>query len=78
MGKVSMWKLTISQSRKSEYSEYENEHSIEYVNESLSVLTSLIEDLEFSNTEAKTWYKLERIEKASECEERMDDNYESL
>lgn len=73
MGKVSMWKLTISQSRKSEYSEYENEHSIEYENESLSVLTSLIEDLEFSNTEAKTWYKLERIEKEGECDGKPED-----
>lgn len=56
-----MWKLTITQKRKSDYSEGMIDYSVEFFSAELSELTMLIERITHCNSECETEYKLERV-----------------
>lgn len=56
-----MWKLTITQKRKSETSDFMYEESLEFISEKLSKLTNLIEILSGMNSARETSYKIEKM-----------------
>ncbi len=56
-----MWKLTITQKRKSEFSEYMVTESIEFVSENITRLISLIETIYVYETDIETTYKIEKV-----------------
>lgn len=55
-----MWKLTITQKRKSEFSEYMVTESIEFVSRNITRLTALIETISSHETDIETTYKIEK------------------
>jgi len=55
-----MWKLTLMQKRKSEYSDYMNEQKIEFFSEDLFELAITVERL-INHTEVETEFKIERV-----------------
>lgn len=61
-----MWKLTITQKRKSEYSDYMTESKIVFVNENLRELTFLLERMAESEPDVETSYEIEWEEKEGE------------
>lgn len=56
-----MWKLTITQKRKSEFSEYMVTESIEFVSTNITRLTRLIETISVYETDIETTYKIEKV-----------------
>lgn len=63
-GNKDMWKLTITQKRKSEYTDGTISESVEFYHKNISPLTSLIGNLNNHANGIETTYKLERT-----CEE---------
>ena len=64
-----MWKLTIIQKRKSEYSDFMNEEKIVFVSSELSELTMLVERMAHLETAVETTYKIEKVKKEGEGDE---------
>lgn len=57
-----MWKLTIKQSRKVEDSNYPFTETVEFENENLTELTSIVVQLSTCDEVHETEYKIERVE----------------
>ena len=65
-----MWKLTITQKRKSEYSKYPDKDYIEFFSESIHELVEVANKIANLNTEAiETLYKIENVEENLESED---------
>jgi hypothetical protein len=64
-----MWKLTIIQKRKSEFSDFMNEEKIVFESSELSELTMLIERMAHLENVVTTTYKIEKVNKAGEGDE---------
>ena len=56
-----MWKLTITQKRKSEYTDGTINESVEFFNKSIGMLTSLIDSLNNHVNGIETTYKIEKV-----------------
>ena len=56
-----MWKLTITQTRKSEHGDYTVTDTVEYLNETLLALTTLIMRLTDCEEVHETTYKIEKV-----------------
>lgn len=62
-----MWKLTISQKRKSEYSEYASINSVELFSDDIHELVEVVDKLTCLDTEAiETNFKIELVTKEGE------------
>ncbi len=61
-----MWKLTITQSRKSEYSGNVLTETVEFIHDSLEELVVTVERLKMCATVCETSYKIESVAKAGE------------
>lgn len=62
-----MWKLTITQRRKSEYSEYASYHSTELFSDDIHELVEVVDKLTCLNAEAiETSFKIELVTKEGE------------
>jgi hypothetical protein len=58
-----MWRLTIIQKRKSEYSNGMFEEKVEFVGDDIHYITSIVDKFSKLETVSETAYKIERIEK---------------
>lgn len=56
-----MWKLTITQKRKSEYSDNMITESVEFTNDDINELTMLVVRLTGIETAVETAYKIEKV-----------------
>lgn len=56
-----MWKLTITQKRKSEHSEYMVTESVEFTSGDINELTMLVVRLSLYETAIETTYKIEKV-----------------
>ena len=56
-----MWKLTITQKRKSEYTDGTINEAVEYHHNSIKSLTALIDNLNTYENGIETTYKLEKV-----------------
>lgn len=56
-----MWKLTITQKRKSEFSEYMVTESVEFTSGDINELTMLVIRITATQTTAETIYKIEKV-----------------
>lgn len=64
-----MWKLTIVQKRKSEFLEYMNEHSIQFVSNDLHEIIGIVELLMAIETDFETSFKIDKVVKEGESNE---------
>ena len=60
-GIENMWKLIITQKRKSEYSEYMNTDSCEFISDDINELTMLVVRMAGFKTAIETAYKIEKV-----------------
>ena len=60
-GNKGMWKLTITQKRKSEYTDGTVSETVEFFHRNIRTLTDLIDSLHTYENGIETTYKLERI-----------------
>ena len=56
-----MWKLTIKQKRKSEYSNNMITESVEFVSKDITYLTSMIDRLSDAGTDVETAYEIKKV-----------------
>lgn len=56
-----MWKLTITQKRKSEFSEYMVTESVDFTSGDINELTMLVVRLSSYETAVETTYKIEKV-----------------
>lgn len=63
-----MWKLTIIQKRKSEYSDSMMDEIVEFVGNNLEEICELIEKLGKHEGDRETTYIIERVEEGEKCE----------
>ena len=57
-----MWKLTITQRKKSEYSGFDYDHHTEFKSSNILELSMLVDRMAECETECETSYKIERVE----------------
>ena len=58
-----MWKLTITQKRKSEYSDYKDTHKVEFVRHSSKELLAVAGELMNCETNDETSFSIEKMQK---------------
>ena len=58
-----MWKLTITQKKKSEFSVYMNTDNVEFISDDINELTMLVIRLTAHENAVETAYKIERVAK---------------
>ena len=56
-----MWKLTITQKRKSEYTDGTINETVEFFHRNLGSLTSLVDNLNNYSSGIETTYKIEKV-----------------
>ena len=56
-----MWKLTVTQKRKSEYTDGTISESVEFSHRSIGTLTSLVDNLNNYANGIETTYKIEKV-----------------
>lgn len=61
-----MWKLTITQKKKSEFSDYMTTDNVEFVSDDINELTMLVIRLSGHENAVETAYKIERVAKEGE------------
>ena len=58
-----MWQLSITQKRKSEFSEAMITQSVEFISPSIGKLTRLVENISSYGTAVETSFKIEKMKK---------------
>ena len=60
-GNKDMWKLTVTQKRKSEFTDGTFNESVEFSHRNIGTLTSLIDNLNNFSNGVETTYKIEKV-----------------
>jgi hypothetical protein len=58
---IDMWKLTITQKRKSEYTDGTINETVEFFHRNIGSLTSLVDNLNNYSSGIETTYKIEKV-----------------